>query len=76
DPMLRLCHRLIVCSIAGRSQAPEKEICFGEKPRAMISEGQFVTRLASVASGLERQPVAAAGSQKVDEGDPDVNKGA
>ncbi|GJU59235.1 hypothetical protein Tco_1237001 [Tanacetum coccineum] len=22
--MLRLCHRLIVCSIAGRSQAPEK----------------------------------------------------
>ncbi|GJW70481.1 hypothetical protein Tco_0127398 [Tanacetum coccineum] len=24
DPMLRLCHRLIACSIAGRSQAPEK----------------------------------------------------
>ncbi|GKD41954.1 hypothetical protein Tco_1266599, partial [Tanacetum coccineum] len=24
DPMLRLCHRLITCSIAGRSQAPEK----------------------------------------------------
>ncbi|GJS95687.1 hypothetical protein Tco_0802655, partial [Tanacetum coccineum] len=25
DPMPRLCHRLIACSIAGRSQAPEKE---------------------------------------------------
>ncbi|GKF18972.1 hypothetical protein Tco_0063890, partial [Tanacetum coccineum] len=24
DPILRLCHRLIVCIIAGRSQAPEK----------------------------------------------------
>nr|GEX98368.1 hypothetical protein [Tanacetum cinerariifolium] len=24
DPMLRLCHTLIACSIAGRSQAPEK----------------------------------------------------
>ncbi|GKB48955.1 hypothetical protein Tco_0899708, partial [Tanacetum coccineum] len=24
DPILRLCHRLITCSIAGRSQAPEK----------------------------------------------------
>nr|GEV41139.1 integrase, catalytic region, zinc finger, CCHC-type, peptidase aspartic, catalytic [Tanacetum cinerariifolium] len=24
DPMLRLCHRLIVCNIVGRSQAPEK----------------------------------------------------
>ncbi|GJZ79101.1 hypothetical protein Tco_0643938 [Tanacetum coccineum] len=24
DPMLRLCHRLITCSIAGRSQAPKK----------------------------------------------------
>ncbi|GJW88825.1 hypothetical protein Tco_0164165, partial [Tanacetum coccineum] len=24
DPILRLCHRLIACSIAGRSQPPEK----------------------------------------------------
>ncbi|GKF43623.1 hypothetical protein Tco_0130175, partial [Tanacetum coccineum] len=24
DPMLRFCHRLIACSIAGRSQAPKK----------------------------------------------------
>nr|GEV83336.1 hypothetical protein [Tanacetum cinerariifolium] len=26
DPMLRLCHRLIVCSVAGRSHAPKKVI--------------------------------------------------
>nr|GEV25662.1 hypothetical protein [Tanacetum cinerariifolium] len=38
DPMLRLCHMLIECNIAGRSQAPEK--------RGMISGGQFIARLA------------------------------
>nr|GEU61057.1 putative reverse transcriptase domain-containing protein [Tanacetum cinerariifolium] len=38
DPMLGLCHGLITCSIAGRSQAFEKG--------AMISGGQFVSRLA------------------------------
>ncbi|GJV51313.1 hypothetical protein Tco_1447054 [Tanacetum coccineum] len=38
DPMLRLCHRLIACSIAGRSLATKK----GD----MISGGQFVARLA------------------------------
>nr|GEX17657.1 hypothetical protein [Tanacetum cinerariifolium] len=38
DPMMRLCHRLITFSIAGRSQAPKKG--------AMISEGQYVARLA------------------------------
>ncbi|GJS27262.1 hypothetical protein Tco_0487882 [Tanacetum coccineum] len=36
DPILRLCHRLIACSIVGRSQAPEK----------VVSGGQFVARLA------------------------------
>ncbi|GJU90209.1 hypothetical protein Tco_1302632 [Tanacetum coccineum] len=73
DPMLRLCHRLIACSIAGRTQAPKKVIiadlfylrgmdvgsvnipyllarylrmfASGRKRRAMISGGQFVTRL-------------------------------
>ncbi|GJS97102.1 hypothetical protein Tco_0804070 [Tanacetum coccineum] len=38
DPMLRLCHRLITCSIAGRSQAPKKG--------SMISGGQYVACLA------------------------------
>ncbi|GJR22091.1 hypothetical protein Tco_0970618 [Tanacetum coccineum] len=40
DPMLRLCHRLIACSIAGRIQAPEKVlefVCLGEEAGAMIS---------------------------------------
>ncbi|GJV15132.1 hypothetical protein Tco_1360455 [Tanacetum coccineum] len=74
DLILRLCHRLIVYSIAGRSQAPEKVIvtdmfylrgmdvgsvnvpyllarylrlfASGMKQGAMISEGQFVARLA------------------------------
>ncbi|GKC03786.1 hypothetical protein Tco_0995396, partial [Tanacetum coccineum] len=39
-PILRLCHRLIACSIDGMSQAPEKE------GRAHIYGGQFVARLA------------------------------
>ncbi|GJZ01940.1 hypothetical protein Tco_0519901 [Tanacetum coccineum] len=39
DPMLRLCHRIIACSTAGRSQAPEK------MTGAMISGGHFVARL-------------------------------
>nr|GEW35543.1 hypothetical protein [Tanacetum cinerariifolium] len=78
DPMLRLCHRLISCSIAGRSQAPEKG--------AMISGGQFVARLAQhfgllteeilqglngwVALGPERQPDAAAGAPEISRGAP------
>ncbi|GJX37649.1 hypothetical protein Tco_0250952 [Tanacetum coccineum] len=39
DLILRLCHKLIACSITGRSQAPEKH-------GAMISGGQFVARQA------------------------------
>ncbi|GKF41247.1 hypothetical protein Tco_0124589, partial [Tanacetum coccineum] len=146
DPMLRLCHRLIACSIAGRSQAPEKVtvtdlfylrgmdvgsvnipyllarylrlFASGRKRGAMISGGQFVARLAEhfgllteerlqgltvivrdlpmidmaelvrlqiykelddtwawVASGPERQQVAAAGAPKVAEGAPNVDEG-
>ncbi|GKB96669.1 hypothetical protein Tco_0982806 [Tanacetum coccineum] len=49
DLMLKLCHRLIACSIARRSQATKKvfkEICFEEEARALISRGQFVASLA------------------------------
>ncbi|GKC29650.1 hypothetical protein Tco_1036944 [Tanacetum coccineum] len=74
DPILRLRHRLIACSIAGKSQAPEKVtvtdlfylrgmdissvnvpyllarylrlFAAGMKTGALISEGQFVARLA------------------------------
>nr|GEY82611.1 hypothetical protein [Tanacetum cinerariifolium] len=41
DPMLRLCHMMIACSITRRSQAPDKR-----KHEAMISRGQFVACLA------------------------------
>ncbi|GJW27367.1 hypothetical protein Tco_0041178 [Tanacetum coccineum] len=51
DPILMLCHRLIACSIAGRSQAPEKPMYLrlfiaGRKSEALISGGQFVAQLA------------------------------
>ncbi|GKB98113.1 hypothetical protein Tco_0984250 [Tanacetum coccineum] len=74
DLILRLCHRLIACSIPGRSQAPEKVnmtdlfylrgmdvgsvnvpyllarylrlFAVGRKSGALISGGQFVSRLA------------------------------
>ncbi|GKE16022.1 hypothetical protein Tco_1423599, partial [Tanacetum coccineum] len=51
DSMLRLCHRMMAHSIAGRSQAPEKVImtdlfAAGRKSGAHISGGQFVARLA------------------------------
>nr|GEU79512.1 zinc finger, CCHC-type [Tanacetum cinerariifolium] len=39
DPVLRLCHRMTIHSIAGRSQAPEKS-------EALTSSGQFVAQLA------------------------------
>ncbi|GJS12821.1 hypothetical protein Tco_0407293 [Tanacetum coccineum] len=47
DPILRLCHRLIACSIAGRIHAPEKMtvVAAGRKSGAHISGGQFVARL-------------------------------
>ncbi|GKD91754.1 hypothetical protein Tco_1367261, partial [Tanacetum coccineum] len=46
-PMLRLCHRMMAHSIAGRSQAPEKVTVIDlRKSGALISRGQFVARLA------------------------------
>ncbi|GKA89876.1 hypothetical protein Tco_0811688, partial [Tanacetum coccineum] len=64
DPMLRLCHRLITCIIAGRSQAPDK-IC-----------DKLDDTWAWVAPGPERQSDAAAGALEVAEGAPDVDEGA
>nr|GEU57625.1 integrase, catalytic region, zinc finger, CCHC-type, peptidase aspartic, catalytic [Tanacetum cinerariifolium] len=49
DPMLRMCHRLIAYSIAGRSHAPEKvfeAIRFEEEARDIDIQGQFVACLA------------------------------
>nr|GEV17810.1 putative Gag-Pol polyprotein [Tanacetum cinerariifolium] len=55
DPVRRLCHRMIACSIPGRGQAPEK---------------------AWIASGPERQQVAAAGAPEVAEDVPIADEGA
>ncbi|GKD13686.1 hypothetical protein Tco_1198093, partial [Tanacetum coccineum] len=38
--------RLITCNITGRSQAPEKEICFRKEAQGDDIWGQFVARLA------------------------------
>ncbi|GJW76389.1 hypothetical protein Tco_0138071 [Tanacetum coccineum] len=49
DYILRLYHRLIACSIAGRSQAPKKileVVYYWEEEQAHISGGQFIARLA------------------------------
>ncbi|GKA94887.1 hypothetical protein Tco_0816925 [Tanacetum coccineum] len=64
DPMLRLCYRLIACSITGRSQAPKK-IC-----------EELVNTWSWVAPRLERQPDVAAGAPVDAGGAPDINEGA
>ncbi|GJY58064.1 hypothetical protein Tco_0457956 [Tanacetum coccineum] len=75
DPMLRLCHRLIACSIAGRSQAPEKVIVtdlFYKRGWMLVQSTSLICWLAS---GPERQQVAAASAPEVAEGAPDVDEG-
>ncbi|GJY49785.1 hypothetical protein Tco_0439741 [Tanacetum coccineum] len=67
DPILRLCHRLIYCSIAGRSQAPEKGLTVIALELPIIDMAELV-RLQIymevddtwdwVALGPERQPDA------------------
>ncbi|GKE14117.1 hypothetical protein Tco_1421694 [Tanacetum coccineum] len=71
DPILRLCHRLIACSIAGRSQAPKKGLTV-IAPELLIIDMAKLVRLqicveiddtwAWVALGPERQPDAAVGA--------------
>ncbi|GJS88504.1 hypothetical protein Tco_0771140 [Tanacetum coccineum] len=103
DPMLRLYHRLIVCSIAGRSQAPKKVVVTdlfylrgmdvgsvnvpyllarylrlftsGRNQGAMISDGQFVARLAEHFGTIEAADDAA-GAPKAAEDAPVANEGA
>ncbi|GKD82924.1 hypothetical protein Tco_1349763 [Tanacetum coccineum] len=74
DPILRLCHRLIACSIARRSQAPEKLpiIDMDELVRLQICT-QFDDTWAWVAMGPERQADVAAGAP--DEDVPAVDEG-
>ncbi|GJU88080.1 hypothetical protein Tco_1300503 [Tanacetum coccineum] len=74
DPILRLCHRLIACSIAKRIQALEKGLAVIAPKLPVIDMGELV-RLqiyehiddtwAWVALGPERQPDAAVGTPRV-----------
>ncbi|GJV04001.1 hypothetical protein Tco_1337570, partial [Tanacetum coccineum] len=84
DSILRLCHRMMAHSIAGRSHAPEKS-------EAHISGGQFMGRLAQhfglltaeilggltawVAMGPERQPDAMDGAPAIAEDAPAIDEG-
>nr|GEU60985.1 hypothetical protein [Tanacetum cinerariifolium] len=71
DLMLRLCHKLITSSIAGRSQAPEKifEIIYlWEEAGEMISEGP--ARKEGDARGVDEEALAALGGGDEDEDMP------
>ncbi|GJR68876.1 hypothetical protein Tco_0014941 [Tanacetum coccineum] len=91
DPILRLCYRLIACSIAGRSHAPEEGIFEGclrwvslptEDAGLIFLVGQFLLLVfelidtwAWVAMGPERQPDVAAGAPADAEDAPIIDEG-
>ncbi|GJU73386.1 hypothetical protein Tco_1264791 [Tanacetum coccineum] len=84
DSILRLCHRLIACSIAGRSQAPEKVLTIialallfinmAKLVRLQICE-QLDDTWAWVAMGPERQPDVVAGAPRVAQDAPIIHEG-
>ncbi|GKD87633.1 hypothetical protein Tco_1358787 [Tanacetum coccineum] len=72
DPLLRLCHRLIACSIGGRSQLPKKVfeiVCFEEE-----AGGHDIWR--KISSGLERYLDATASAPGAFEDAPIADEGA
>ncbi|GKC19720.1 hypothetical protein Tco_1021870, partial [Tanacetum coccineum] len=76
NPILRLSHRLIACSIAGRSQAPEKvTVTDLFYLRGMDICEEIDDTWAWVALGPERQPDAAAGAPRAVEDAHVVDKG-
>ncbi|GKE43551.1 hypothetical protein Tco_1470835, partial [Tanacetum coccineum] len=84
DPILRLCHRLIACSIAGRSQAPEKGLTVIAPALSVIDMAELVIlhiyeqlddTWAWVAMGPERQPDAAFGAPRVAQDTPVIDEG-
>nr|GEW24047.1 hypothetical protein [Tanacetum cinerariifolium] len=82
DPVRRLCHRMISCTIFGRGQGPKKpSTCSkhvkGRKSRARLSMGDFIGRLADhFAPRPERQPDAAADALKATKDVLDAAEGA
>ncbi|GKE52031.1 hypothetical protein Tco_1487187, partial [Tanacetum coccineum] len=84
DPILRLCHRLIACSIAGRSQAPEKGLTVIAPALLVINMAELVIlqiyeqlddTWAWVAMGPGRQPDAAVGAPRVAQDAPVIDEG-
>ncbi|GJU67685.1 hypothetical protein Tco_1253944 [Tanacetum coccineum] len=84
DPILRLCHRLIACSIVGRSQAPEKGLTVIAPALLVIDMAELVIlqiyeqlddTWAWVAMGPERQPDAAVGASRVAQDAPVIDEG-
>ncbi|GKF21931.1 hypothetical protein Tco_0070569 [Tanacetum coccineum] len=67
DLVLRLCHRMMAHSIAGRSQAPKKVTVTDLFYLRGLDVGSLDNTWAWVAIGPERQPNAAAGTPGVDQ---------
>ncbi|GKD77170.1 hypothetical protein Tco_1339791 [Tanacetum coccineum] len=75
DSVLRLCHRMMAHSIAGRSQAPEKVTVNDLFYLRGLAVGSLDDTWAWVAMGPERQPDAAAGAPAVAEDAPAIDEG-
>ncbi|GJR06073.1 hypothetical protein Tco_0529057 [Tanacetum coccineum] len=79
DLILKLCRRLIACSITGRSQAPEKVLevvcCWEEEqgPYLWRSVWILMTHGPWVAQGPKRQPDVAAGAHSATKDIPTVD---
>ncbi|GKC21871.1 hypothetical protein Tco_1024021, partial [Tanacetum coccineum] len=85
DPVRRLCHKMITCSISGRGQGGKKYLfrhADGRKSGARLSRGYFIRRLAAYFGlvsdeGLrERQQAAVAGAPRAAEDAPAADEGA
>ncbi|GJT79905.1 hypothetical protein Tco_1054247 [Tanacetum coccineum] len=66
DPMLRLCHRLITCSIVERSQAPEKVCVELDDTWASVPAGP-ARQEGGVGGVAEEAPVASGGGDEDEE---------
>ncbi|GJX93095.1 hypothetical protein Tco_0347681 [Tanacetum coccineum] len=71
DPVRRLCHKIIDCSISGRRQAPKKVTGVDLFYLRSMDRGT-----ANVASRPERQKAAATGAPRAAEDTPTADKGA
>ncbi|GKC23019.1 hypothetical protein Tco_1025169 [Tanacetum coccineum] len=74
DPILRLCHRLIACSIAGRSQAPEK-VTVTDLFYLRGIDGLTIIAPALPIIDMAELPDVAAGTPRVAQDAPAVDEG-